>query len=232
MAKILLVEDALELAESIRRELTADGHQVTLATDGKVALGEFRNCAPDLIILDWMLPELDGLAVLRQVREVSSVPVLMLSARSEATDRVIGLEVGADDYLTKPFNNRELLARIHALLRRMDLIHQTIQQDRQPVQSVLAYGAIHLDPDTRLVVLNETELDLTRLEFDLLALFMGNPGRVFSRAYLIETVWDEAYLPGDRSVDNAILRLRNKLDMMGDSIETVWGVGYRLRKEQ
>ncbi len=232
MAKILLVEDALELAESIRRELTADGHQVTLASDGKRGLAEFRNCTPDLIILDWMLPELDGLAVLRQVREVSSVPVLMLSARSEATDRVIGLEVGADDYLTKPFNNRELLARVHALLRRMDLIHQTIQQDRQPVQSILAYGAIHLDPDTRLVALNESELDLTRLEFDLLALFMGNPGRVFSRAYLIETVWDEAYLPGDRSVDNAILRLRNKLDMMGDAIETVWGVGYRLRKEQ
>lgn len=232
MAKILLVEDALELAESIRRELTADGHQVTLAPDGKVALAEFRNCTPDLIILDWMLPELDGLAVLRQVREVSSVPVLMLSARSEATDRVIGLEVGADDYLTKPFNNRELLARVHALLRRMNLIHQTIQQDRQPVQSILAYGAIHLDPDTRLVALNENKLDLTRLEFDLLALFMGNPGRVFSRAYLIETVWDEAYLPGDRSVDNAILRLRNKLDMMGDAIETVWGVGYRLRKEQ
>ncbi len=167
MAKILLVEDALELAESIRRELTADGHLVTLASDGKVALAEFRNCTPDLIILDWMLPELDGLAVLRQVREVSSVPVLMLSARSEATDRVIGLEVGADDYLTKPFNNRELLARVHALLRRMDLIHQTIQQDRQPVQSILAYGAIHLDPDTRLVALNESELDLTRLEFDL-----------------------------------------------------------------
>ena len=232
MAKILLVEDTLELAESIRRELIADGHQVILAADGKRGLAEFKNCAPDLIILDWMLPELDGLAVLRQVREGSAVPVLMLSARSEATDRVIGLEVGADDYLTKPFNNRELLARVHALLRRMDLIHQTIQQDRQPVQSTLIYGAIHLDPNTYQVTLNGNDLDLTRLEFDLLALFMGNPGRVFSRAYLIETVWDEAYLPGDRSVDNAILRLRNKLENMGDAIETVWGVGYRLRKEQ
>ena len=232
MAKILLVEDTLELAESIRRELIADGHQVILAADGKRGLAEFKNCTPDLIILDWMLPELDGLAVLRQVREGSAVPVLMLSARSEATDRVIGLEVGADDYLTKPFNNRELLARVHALLRRMDLIHQTIQQDRQPVQSTLIYGAIQLDPNTYQVTLNGNDLDLTRLEFDLLALFMGNPGRVFSRAYLIETVWDEAYLPGDRSVDNAILRLRNKLENMGDAIETVWGVGYRLRKEQ
>jgi DNA-binding response OmpR family regulator len=232
MAKILLVEDTLELAESIRRELTADGHQVVLAADGQSGLNQFKSCTPDLIILDWMLPELDGLAVLRLVREVSAVPVLMLSARSDATDRVIGLEVGADDYLTKPFNNRELLARVHALLRRMDLIEKTIHQDREPVRSSLTYGAIHLDANTRQVTLDGVELELTRLEFDLLALLMGNPGRVFSRAYLIETVWDEAYLPGDRSVDNAILRLRNKLEMMGDRIETVWGVGYRLRKTQ
>ena len=232
MAKILLVEDTLELAESIRRELTADGHQVVLAADGQSGLDQFKCCAPDLIILDWMLPELDGLAVLRQVREVSAVPVLMLSARSDATDRVIGLEVGADDYLTKPFNNRELLARVHALLRRMDLIEKTIHQDKEPVQSSLTYGAIHLDAIIHQVTLDGAELELTRLEFDLLALLMGNPGRVFSRAYLIETVWDEAYLPGDRSVDNAILRLRNKLKMMGDTIETVWGVGYRLRKTQ
>jgi DNA-binding response OmpR family regulator len=172
------------------------------------------------------------LGVLRQVRETSAVPVLMLSARTDPTDRVIGLEVGADDYLTKPFNNRELLARVHALLRRMALIEETIQQDRQPATSSLSYGAIHLDPSTRQVALADENLDLTRLEFDLLALFLGNPGRVFSRAYLIETVWDEAYLPGDRSVDNAVLRLRNKLGEMGEAIETVWGVGYRLRKIQ
>lgn len=232
MAKILLVEDTLDLAEAIRRELIADGHQVLLAVDGKSAVEQFKCCAPDLIILDWMLPELDGLGVLRQVRETSAVPVLMLSARADATDRVIGLEVGADDYLTKPFNNRELLARVHALLRRMALIEETMQQDRQPAKSSLAYGRIHLDPGTRQAALSGENLDLTRLEFDLLALFMGNPGRVFSRAYLIETVWDEAYLPGDRSVDNAVLRLRNKLGEMGEAIETVWGVGYRLRKIQ
>lgn len=232
MAKILLVEDTLELAESIRRELIADGHQVLLAADGKSGVEQFKCGAPDLIILDWMLPGLDGLAVLRQVRESSAVPVLMLSARAEATDRVIGLEVGADDYLTKPFNNRELLARVHALLRRMALIEETIQQDRRPARSSLNYGTIHLDPGTRQVTLQGENLDLTRLEFDLLALFLGNPGRVFSRAYLIETVWDEAYLPGDRSVDNAVLRLRNKLDEMGEAIETVWGVGYRLRKSR
>ena len=232
MAKILLVEDTVDLAEAIRRELIADGYQVLLAADGKSGMEQFSSCNPDLIILDWMLPELDGLSVLRQVRETSAVPVLMLSARADATDRVIGLEVGADDYLTKPFNNRELLARVHALLRRMALIEETIQLDRQPARASLAYGAILLDPGTRQVTLDAENLELTRLEFDLLALFLGNPGRVFSRAYLIETVWDEAYLPGDRSVDNAVLRLRNKLGEMGEAIETVWGVGYRLRKSQ
>jgi DNA-binding response OmpR family regulator len=153
----------------------------------------------------------------------------MLSARGEATDRVIGLEVGADDYLAKPFSNRELLARVHALLRRMAMIEDTIAQDRQPAKEILSYAGINLNPVTRQVSLDAETLELTRLEFDLLALFMGNPGRVFSRAYLIETVWDEAYLPGDRSVDNAVLRLRNKLGDTGDAIETVWGVGYRLK---
>ncbi len=231
MAKILLVEDAAELAEAIRRELTADGHIVRLAADGKSALVQFSAEPPDLVVLDWMLPELDGLSVLRQIREDSHVPVLMLSARGEATDRVIGLEVGADDYLTKPFSNRELLARVHALLRRMAMIEETIAQDRQPIKEDLTYKNIHLEPRPRLAILSGDTLDLTRLEFDLLALFLANPGRVFSRAYLIETVWDEAYLPGDRSVDNAVLRLRNKLQETGDAIETVWGVGYRLRKE-
>jgi DNA-binding response OmpR family regulator len=200
-----------------------------MAFDGKSGLTQFQKAPPDLVVLDWMLPELDGLSVLRRIREESHVPVLMLSARGEATDRVIGLEVGADDYLTKPFSNRELLARVHALLRRMTMIEDTIAQDRQPAKESLSYAGIRLDPETRQVTLNEEALELTRLEFDLLVLFMGNPGRVFSRAYLIETVWDEAYLPGDRSVDNAVLRLRNKLQDTGDAIETVWGVGYRLR---
>jgi DNA-binding response OmpR family regulator len=229
MAKILLVEDTAELAEAIRRELTADGHCVQMAFDGKSALVQFQESPPDLVLLDWMLPELDGLSVLRQIREGSHVPVLMLSARGEATDRVIGLEVGADDYLAKPFSNRELLARVHALLRRMAMIEDTIAQDRQPAKEILSYAGINLNPVTRQVSLDAETLELTRLEFDLLALFMGNPGRVFSRAYLIETVWDEAYLPGDRSVDNAVLRLRNKLGDTGDAIETVWGVGYRLK---
>jgi DNA-binding response OmpR family regulator len=230
MAKILLIEDTRELAVSIQRELTHNGHEVRTAFDGKEGLALFRKDAPDLVILDWMLPELDGLSVLRQIRVESEVPILMLSARGEAVDRVIGLEVGADDYLSKPFSFRELLARVHALLRRMSMIERTISKDREPAEAPLTYGPIKLDPATRTVHEGSTPLDLSRLEFDLLTLFLTNPGRVFSRAYLIETIWDETYLPGDRSVDNVILRLRGKLGQAGEAIETVWGVGYRLRQ--
>ncbi len=230
MAKILLIEDTRELALSIQRELTRDGHTVRLAFDGEEGLALFRKYPPDLLILDWMLPGLDGLSVLRQIRAESEAPVLMLSARGEAVDRVIGLEVGADDYLAKPFSPRELLARVHALLRRMSMIEKLISKDREPASAPLTYGPIKLDPANRTALQASTPLDLSRLEFDLLALFLSNPGRVFSRAYLIETIWDETYLPGDRSVDNVILRLRGKLGQAGEAIETVWGVGYRLRQ--
>jgi DNA-binding response OmpR family regulator len=154
----------------------------------------------------------------------------MLSARGEAMDRVIGLEVGADDYLVKPFSNRELLARVHALLRRVAMIEETIQDDQRSLDKPLVYGSLSLSPETRQVRLNGEVIELSKLEFNLLALLMNNSGRVFSRAYLIETIWDEEYLPGDRSVDNVILRLRQKLGEVGEKIETVWGVGYRLRK--
>lgn len=230
MAEILLVEDARELAESVRRELMKEGHSVSLALDGEKALETFRSTQPDLVILDWMLPKKDGLSVLRQIRAETNTPVLMLSARGEAMDRVIGLEVGADDYLVKPFSNRELLARVHALLRRMAMIEETIQDDQRSLDKPLVYGSLSLSPETRQVRLNGEVIELSKLEFNLLALLMNNSGRVFSRAYLIETIWDEEYLPGDRSVDNVILRLRQKLGEVGEKIETVWGVGYRLRK--
>jgi DNA-binding response OmpR family regulator len=231
MSKILLIEDTLELAKAIQRELAEEGHMVTLAADGQTGIDSFQKTTPDLVILDWMLPRLDGLSVLRRIRAESDVPVLMLSARGEAMDRVIGLEVGADDYLAKPFSSRELMARVHALLRRMAMIEKTIAQDRQPATEKRTYGPLSLNPATRTALLKDKPLDLSRLEFDLLALFLANPGRVFSRAYLIETIWDETYLPGSRSVDNAILRLRGKLGPLEDAIETVWGVGYRLRQQ-
>ncbi|HZC08309.1 MAG TPA: response regulator transcription factor, partial [Ktedonobacterales bacterium] len=229
MPSILLVEDAQELARVVARELEAAGYRVTHVGDGVLALEAHTRERPDLVILDWMLPGLDGLAVLRRMRESAATPVLMLTARNEEADRVIGLEVGADDYLTKPFSMRELLARVRAMLRRVELIRQTVTADREPGATPLRYGALLLDPTARLVTLDGAPIDISATEFALLQLLMRSPGRAFSRAYLLETVWAEDYIGGDRSVDNAVLRLRKKIGPLGEAIETVWGVGYRLR---
>jgi DNA-binding response OmpR family regulator len=195
MATILVVEDEMQLGRLIVRELEAAGFNVRHVPDGAAALEVFAEEPPDVVVLDWMLPGLDGLEVLRRLRQSSPVPVLMLTARAEEVDRVIGLKVGADDYLTKPFGARELIARVRALLRRQERL----------------------------------QVELTRTEFGLLHLLLRNQGRAFSREYLRESVWGEPSLEGDRSVDNAVLRLRKKLGPLGNAIETVWGVGYRLR---
>jgi DNA-binding response OmpR family regulator len=232
MATILLVEDASDLAQVIVRELEAAGYEVMHAGDGLIALQLHAAHQPDLVILDWMLPRLDGLEVLRQIRQSSATPVLMLTARDEEADRVIGLEVGADDYLTKPFSMRELVARVRALLRRIERVRQILAADRAGGDTVIKYGLLRLDPQAYQATLADEPLDLTRTEFELLHLLLRNPGRAFSRAYLLDTVWGESYVIGDRSVDNAILRLRRKLGVLGEAIETVWGIGYRLRREE
>ena len=229
MAKILLVEDTPDLAQVILRELETAGYQVVHASDGLTALRLHQKEQPDLLILDWMLPQLDGLEMLRRIRHTSAVPVLMLTARGEETDRVVGLEVGADDYLTKPFSMRELIARVHALLRRVDQIQQMLQADRTEAAQSIDSGGLRLDPIAYRATMHDEPIDLSRTEFDLLYLLLRNPGRAFSRAYLLDTVWGETYVGGDRSVDNAMLRLRKKLGSIGDRIETVWGVGYRYK---
>jgi DNA-binding response OmpR family regulator len=227
---ILLVEDAQDLAQVLVRDLRTAGYEVLHAADGLTALELHAKHEPDLVILDWMLPKLDGLEVLRRIRQTSSVPVLMLTARSEETDRVVGLELGADDYLTKPFGMRELIARVRALRRRIEHVQQVLAADRELERCVLRYDALTLDPDGHQATLGGAPLALSRTEFDLLHLSLRNPGRAFNRTYLLDTVWGEDYFLGDRSVDNAILRLRRKLGGLGEAIETVWGVGYRLRK--
>jgi len=229
MAVVLVVEDTEELANLIQREMEAAGYHVLRAATGRAALEIHARERPDLVVLDWMLPGLDGIEVLRRIREEAATPVLMLTARSEEIDRVMGLEIGADDYLTKPFSMRELLARVRALLRRDELLRETLARDREQASTVLHHGAITLDPEARLVVVDGQEIDLTPIEFELLSLLMRNPGRSFSRSYLLQTVWDVAY-SGDRAVDNTVMRLRRKLGTHGDVIETVWGVGYRLRR--
>ena len=177
MPTILLVEDAEDLARVIRREMEDAGYRVLLAADGATGLQTFRSHAPDLVILDWMLPKVDGLTVLREIRADSPVPVLMLTARKEEADRVIGLEVGADDYLTKPFSMRELVARVRALLRRLEHVEEILENDRTRHAAVLIHGPLRLDPEGYRALLDGEPLDLTRTEFDLLHLLLRNPGR-------------------------------------------------------
>jgi DNA-binding response OmpR family regulator len=228
MATILLVEDELELARVVTRELEAAGFSVRHAPDGETGLRLFGEAAPDIVVLDWMLPGIDGLEVLRRLRQSSALPVLMLTARSEEVDRVIGLEVGADDYLTKPFGARELVARVRALLRRHERLQEMLAADRSEGTAALSFGPLQVDPLAHVARLHGEPLDLTRTEFGLLHLLVRNKGRAFSRAYLHDAVWGEPAVEGDRSVDNSVLRLRKKLGDLGDAIETVWGVGYRL----
>jgi DNA-binding response OmpR family regulator len=232
MPTILLVEDARDLAQVVVRELEAAGYRTLHVIDGLSALEAHAREQPDMVILDWMLPRMDGLEVLRRLRQSAPTPVLMLTARSEETDRVVGLELGADDYLTKPFSMRELVARVRALLRRAELIRQTLNADRSDAGEMLSRGALQLDPQAHVATLNTDPLDLSPTEFALLHLLLRSPGRAFSRAYLLDTIWRESYVGGDRSVDNAVLRLRKKLGPLGEAIETVWGVGYRLRPER
>jgi DNA-binding response OmpR family regulator len=231
MTKILLVEDTYDLAQVIIRELEANSYQVVHAGDGLTAVKLHAREQPALVILDWMLPQMDGLEVLRRIRQNSSTPVLMLTARGEETDRVIGLELGADDYLTKPFSMREFIARVRALLRRADLVQQILTSDQGEASEPLTYKSLHFDPQAHLATLDNETLDLSPTEFSLLDLLLRSPGRAFSRSYLLDTLWGESYIGGDRSVDNTVLRLRKKLGSLGEDVETVWGIGYRLRPE-
>jgi DNA-binding response OmpR family regulator len=232
MPTVLVVEDEAELARLVVRELEAAGFQVRRAPDGHTALGLFAEATPDVVVLDWMLPGLDGLEVLRRLRQSSAVPVLMLTARAEEVDRVIGLEVGADDYLTKPFGSRELVARVRALLRRHERLQEMLADDRAEGTAIVRLGPLELDPAAHVARLDGALLELTRTEFGLLHLLLRNRGRAFSRAYLRDAVWHESSFEGDRSVDNAILRLRKKLGTLGNAIETVWGVGYRFASQR
>jgi DNA-binding response OmpR family regulator len=232
VATILLVEDSVDLAIVIARELSNAGYKVEHVVDGLSAIEAHARLGPDLLILDWMLPKLDGLDVLRHIRQHAPTPILMLTARGEETDRVVGLEVGADDYLAKPFSMRELIARVHALLRRAEVFRKMLAADRAADQhEMLRYGSLDLNVAAHRATIDGASLDLSRSEFALLAVLLRNPGRVFSRSYLLETIWNESAPGGDRSIDNIVLRLRKKLAEIGDVIETIWGVGYRLHQE-
>jgi DNA-binding response OmpR family regulator len=227
MATVLLVEDSRVFATAIADELAAAGYQFAHAADGLAALKLFEQHRPDVVILDWGLPGLSGLEVLRRLRQMAPTPVLMLTARDEEADRVLGLEVGADDYLTKPFSMRELLARVRALLRRTELDRQALSPDSPAATAPLRSGHLQLDPQAHQATLADRPLHLTRTEFLLLQLLLQHAGRAFSRNDLLDAVWGQDYVEGDRAVDSAVLRLRKKLGAAGEALETVWGVGYR-----
>ena len=239
MARVLVVEDEVDICNLIRTHLEAEGHTVSQAFDGPEALAMVTREAPHLVILDWMLPGLDGLAVCRRIRQEHLMPIIMLTARGEEVDRVLGLEVGADDYVVKPFSIRELMARVRATLRRVALDSQPVSLPGGPPAATphasmpaapppLIYGSLRIDPVTHTALLDGAYLDLTPKEYDLALLFVSHPGRAFSRDFLLECLWGGDYDGFDRVVDTHIARLRKKLGSLGEQIVPVRGVGYRL----
>lgn len=229
MARVLLVEDERGLSDLIRSHLEADQHAVEQAYDGVQAIEHARRSAPDLLILDWMLPGRDGLSVCREIRRRQLMPILMLTARDDEADRVMGLEAGADDYVVKPFSIPELLARVRALLRRVALDSAAAQAGEPP--GIVTTGPLVIDESAHVATLGGSALHLTRRELAILSMLTRNPGRTFTREYLLESVWGDDYEGLDRAVDTQIVRLRRKLGDFGQRIEAVWGVGYRFRKD-
>jgi two-component system alkaline phosphatase synthesis response regulator PhoP len=224
--RILVVDDEPSVTELIAYNLRKALYDVRAAADGREALRLAREYKPDLILLDLMIPEVDGLDVCRELRKSSAVPIIMITARGEELDRVLGLEIGADDYVTKPFSVRELMARIKAVLRRT-------QQEGEVEPSTLLRGPGNLlmDVERRSIVVGETSIELTRLEFDLLHRLLINPGRVLTRERLLEQAWGYEYVGDTRAVDSAVKRLRAKLRAVApeaDCIEAVRGLGYRI----
>lgn len=223
-ATILVAEDDRTLAETLAYNLRQEGYEASIARTGLEAIVAARSQRPDLILLDLMLPEIDGLEVCRTVRAESPVPIIMLTARDDEVDRVVALELGADDYVTKPFSLRELLARIRATLRRVDL-----GKDVEPKPEVLTFDELEVRLGPRTVFRNGRPVQLLPREFDLLLFLMRNRGIVLSRNRLLERVWGEDYVGETRTVDVHVRRLRSKLEKdpaNPELIQTVHGVGY------
>jgi two-component system response regulator ResD len=221
--KVLVVDDEDHIVELARLYLSREGYQVEAVGDGAQALARIGQLKPDLIVLDIMLPNVDGLTICREIRKQSQVPIIMLTARDEITDKVVGLELGADDYLTKPFHPQELVARAKALVRRARL------EPDQP--RLVRADRLEIDFERHEVRYQEVKLHLRPKEFDLLALLARHPGRVFQRSELLDLVWGYDFPGYTRTVDVHVQQLREKLAKAGvksPSIQTVWGVGYKL----
>ncbi|OWZ83499.1 winged helix-turn-helix domain-containing protein [Natranaerobius trueperi] len=227
--KVLIVEDEKPIADIIDFNLRKEGYETDIAYDGKEAIKKFDYFSPHVIILDLMLPEKDGFTICKEIRDKSAVPILILTAKDAEVDKVLGLELGADDYVTKPFSNRELLARIKALVRRVSLSSSSTKTEDE----ILAYQDIKINLKTAEVSKNGRSLDLTYREFQLLVYLVRHKGEVISRDRLLEEVWGLDYIGEDRTVDVTIRRLREKLeDDPGEPnyVMTKRGMGYYLRR--
>ena len=224
MAKILVVDDEPNIREVVGLYLRRDGHEVVSATDGEEALEVFARSEPDLVVLDLMLPKMGGLEVCRRMRAERRVPLIMLTARGEEEERIVGLSLGADDYVVKPFSPRELAARVAAVLRRGE------ESSEPATRKVLSFEGLRIDPNTREVLVDGAPAALTAREFDLLYHMASAPGRVFTRDQLMETVWGYAFSADTSTVTVHMRRLREKVEPNAARpryLQTVWGVGYK-----
>jgi len=223
--RILVVDDDPRLREVVRYALSREGFEIEEAGDGHAAIAACEARLPDLVVLDVVMPELDGIEVCRRIRQRSKVPILFLSSRGEEVDRVLGLELGGDDYVTKPFSPRELVSRVKAVLRRSG-------EEPDTSTGTLQLGDVRLDPHEVRVFAGKTELDLTATEFRLLQVLMTKPGRVYTRDELMTRGYEGTHFVSGRTLDSHIRRIRKKFKDTGrDPIETVHGMGFRMRKE-
>lgn len=223
--KVLIIDDDPLILDLITLYLKQENYQIIHATKGQEGLDLFFKHQPDLVILDLMLPDLDGLEVCQRIRQASIIPIIMLSARNEERDKVVGLGLGADDYLTKPFSSKELLARIQALFRRIEGFNKEKKEKRE----IIVSGNTKIDLKTYQVYINNQEIVLTAKEFELLAFLAENPNQVFTRNQLFEKVWSEDYIGESNTINVFINRLRQKLEPHSHiEIQTVRGIGYKL----
>lgn len=221
--KILIVDDDANICELLRLYLQKDGFETAVAFDGKQAVDLAQKCSPDLILLDIMLPELDGWQVCREIRKFSEVPIIMLTAKGETFDKILGLELGADDYVTKPFDTKEVVARIKAVLRRVS------SNDKQNKIAEVRYDKITINLTNYELEVNGNRIDTPPKELELLYHLASNPNRVYTRDQLLDEVWGFDYYGDSRTVDVHVKRLREKIDGVSNEweLKTVWGVGYK-----
>lgn len=235
MKKILVVDDEKPISDIIKFNLTKEGYDVYTAYDGQEALEQVEEVNPDLVILDLMLPKIDGLEVAREVRKTHDMPIIMVTAKDSEIDKVLGLEMGADDYVTKPFSNRELVARVKANLRRQSAVAANSQAEEENANSDITIGDLTIHPEAYMVSKHGDKIELTHREFELLHYLAKHIGQVMTREHLLQTVWGYDYFGDVRTVDVTVRRLREKIE--DNPSRPVWlvtrrGVGYYLRKPE